>query len=143
VVVGSWRDPSGGLSIVCDEHEYEPTEGNVVKLAESTPVRCSACFGQHPEKSHVDFEAAWDGPVIDAGNGMKQYIDDLVICEDCIRSAADSLPSDEKTLLRDTQATVAALREELAQSHEYARKLQVALATQPAALRPSKAKAAK
>jgi hypothetical protein len=30
------------------------------------PTMCSACFGQYPDRNHVDFEAAWDGPVINS-----------------------------------------------------------------------------
>ena len=53
-----------------------------------TPPYCSSCFSQKGQLVHVDFGAAWDGPVLDPGNGMKQAIDDLVICSDCIGEAA-------------------------------------------------------
>ena len=59
-----------------------------MKLAAISPSRCSSCHGQYPERQHVDFDAYWDGPVIDENNGMKQAIDDLIICEDCLKAAA-------------------------------------------------------
>lgn len=60
-----------------------------MKIADSTPAFCSACYGQDPECIYVDFESAWDGPIIDEGNGMKISIDDLVICETCLMAAAN------------------------------------------------------
>jgi hypothetical protein len=68
-----------------------------MKLTETPPVRCSACFGQYPERRHVDFEAAWEGPTFKEGiagedgeilNAIPVSIDDLILCEDCLRAAA-------------------------------------------------------
>jgi hypothetical protein len=49
---------------------------------------CASCFNQDPTATHVDLEAYWDGPVIDSNNGVKQAIDDLVLCDTCIAEAA-------------------------------------------------------
>jgi len=38
--------------------------------------------------THVDFQAYWDGPIID-GKDFKQPIDDLIICEDCLKVAGE------------------------------------------------------
>lgn len=57
-----------------------------MRLAESTPILCSSCYGQYPDRRHVDFEAAWDGPVV--GSEFKMSVDDLILCEDCVRQAA-------------------------------------------------------
>jgi hypothetical protein len=68
-----------------------------MKLTEIPPVRCSACFGQYTERRHVDFEAAWEGPTFKEGiagedgeilNAIPVSIDDLILCEDCLRAAA-------------------------------------------------------
>lgn len=56
-------------------------EGSIIKY-------CSVCYGQYPERVHIDFEAAYDGPVIDEANGMKHPIDDLVVCDECLIGAA-------------------------------------------------------
>lgn len=65
------------------------------RLAETPPARCSACNLQRPEKRHIDFDAWWDGPVVEGGlatgegvvRGPRVSIDELVICEDCLRDA--------------------------------------------------------
>lgn len=55
---------------------------------------CSACRGQYLDRQHVDFEAYYDGPVItedEVIEGVKTYtaIDDLVLCEKCLRGAGE------------------------------------------------------
>jgi len=47
---------------------------------------CAACYGQYTDRRYVDFEAAYDGPVLDGA--IKVAIDDLVICEHCLQAAA-------------------------------------------------------
>lgn len=59
-----------------------------MKLAESPPRYCAACHGQYPKRKHVDFEAYYDGPVINEENNIKMGIDDLVLCEECLSNAA-------------------------------------------------------
>jgi len=55
------------------------------------PAFCSGCHGQTPDYRHIDFESYWDGPVLDLANGMKQCIDDLILCEQCVKEAAHML----------------------------------------------------
>lgn len=57
-----------------------------MKVADPNPVYCSCCFQQQPTKIHIDFQVAWDGPVINE-DGLRVPIDDLYLCEDCIESA--------------------------------------------------------
>jgi hypothetical protein len=59
-----------------------------MKIASPTPPYCSSCFQAKPALTHIDFESYWDGPIID-GAGFKQPIDDLIICEDCLRVAGE------------------------------------------------------
>lgn len=56
----------------------------MTKLADSRPPFCASCF-QQPQGRYVDFEAAYDGPVI--GTDFPQPVDDLVICEGCLAEA--------------------------------------------------------
>jgi hypothetical protein len=63
----------------------------LTKFAAFTPPFCSACFQAGPEKRYIDFDAAYDGPVITMEDGRKQPIDDLVICEECLQAAFDLL----------------------------------------------------
>ncbi len=55
---------------------------------------CASCYGQYTDRDYIDFESYWDGPVIDVHNGMKQPIDDLIICESCLRDAAKTIGLD-------------------------------------------------
>jgi hypothetical protein len=59
-----------------------------MRVALQNPAYCSACFGARPGEKHIDFEAAYDGPVINSDAGIKVAIDDLVICEKCLIAAA-------------------------------------------------------
>jgi hypothetical protein len=63
-----------------------------IHLAETPPVVCSSCFGQYTDRRHVDFGAAWDGPMVppdqSVAGGKMVSVDDLVICEECLRFAA-------------------------------------------------------
>src|SRR5688572_31045862 len=61
-----------------------------MKIASPNPPYCSSCFNQQPQMTHIDFESAWDGPIIE-GKTFKQPIDDLMICEACLEAAAELL----------------------------------------------------
>jgi hypothetical protein len=80
-----------------------------IRVAVNPPTHCSSCFTQDPSKLHVDFGAAWDGPTFRddvAGAPLVVTVDDLVVCEDCLATAALLLPGDK------TAALVAGLEEE-------------------------------
>lgn len=48
---------------------------------------CSSCFRQDLAARYVDMEAYWDGPTMKQDNGDYFSIDDLVICEKCLKEA--------------------------------------------------------
>lgn len=79
----------------------------MTKLAETAPPYCASCFGRN-EGRHVDFEAAYDGPVI-PGAPANVTIDDLIICEDCLVEAFDIL---DPQGLKETIAELAAMVED-------------------------------
>jgi hypothetical protein len=64
------------------------------------PVVCSVCLQPpmafNPRPEFVNFESAFDGPVIDDPNAAdnKVYIDKIVICEDCVKQGARLLGLD-------------------------------------------------
>lgn len=60
----------------------------MTKLADPTPAYCASCFNK-PEGRCVDFEAAYDGPVIPGA--VNHPVDDLIICEDCLVEALQIL----------------------------------------------------
>jgi hypothetical protein len=67
---------------VCDTHD--------------NPHRCSSCGQAKPTEEHVDFGAAWDGPVynqleVAVEGATPMQIDDLKVCKTCILDAMKTL----------------------------------------------------
>lgn len=58
----------------------------MTRLADTRPPYCAACFQRPAELRCVDFEAAYDGPVI-PGQPEPVPVDDLIICECCLAEA--------------------------------------------------------
>lgn len=85
-----------------------------MRVADRRPPYCAGCF-QAKQCGFVDFDAAYDGPVI-PGTPTPVPIDDLILCEDCVRRAAEllDLHGEEKTIreleqiVLDQQAEIAA-----------------------------------
>lgn len=87
-----------------------------MKVAKVAPPYCASCFQQQPEKTYVDLEAAYDGPVIStgrAGNTIKVAIDDLILCETCLTAAAKLLGLVEADDLKEENASLGKLVETL------------------------------
>ena len=86
-----------------------------MRLADPKPPFCAACF-QHSTDTHVDFEASYDGPVIEK-DGIKTPVDDLILCESCVRSAANLLgmldPEMLLKLIQDAEGEIRELRNEV------------------------------
>ncbi len=113
----------------------------MTKIAEISPTHCSSCFGQYVDRRHVDFEAAWDGPVIHDGvmtdegvtNRIPVSIDELVICEECLTHGAKLLglkDGQENVRLLDSLAVLAA---DLEQAKAYIASLEQAVAAKKVA----------
>jgi hypothetical protein len=107
----------------------------MTRLTDVAPAYCSSCFGQKTELRHVDFDAAWDGPVIDPGNGIKQVIDDLIICEHCLAEAASLLGYGQDELLRARvdrlEEDLVAARRQRAEAIKYSQQLEQTIALRP------------
>lgn len=116
-------------------------------LAEPAPPHCSACFQAKPQETHVDFSAAYDGPMVPALEGtvgvVGHSIDDLIVCETCITEAAKLLGlSSEPALVADRDQLEAAngeLHMQIAGLRDYVSKLEAAVNARPKPA-PSKAK---
>lgn len=98
-----------------------------IHLEEPAPPCCSACYQPQPEKRHVDFSAFTDGPVtnvIPEGSlgVVGHVIDEIVLCEDCIKRAAKLLGlgdvTELQTQLEAAEASNDALHEQLAAQRE-------------------------
>lgn len=69
-----------------------------MRIAENPPPYCSVCFGSVPDRRFVDFEVAWDGPVLGAtAEHHGQPIDDLIVCESCLKIAFQVLDLDQNS----------------------------------------------
>jgi hypothetical protein len=65
----------------------------MTRIASTPPAFCASCFTVREGDRFVDFEAAYDGPVLIGeedhnGNRPMKPIDDLVLCERCVNEAA-------------------------------------------------------
>jgi hypothetical protein len=89
-----------------------------VRIASPNPVCCAACYAQGSGR-HVDFEAATDGPiVVDEGGVARTWaggtvsVDEIILCEACVRAAAELLAIEPTVMeaqaqeLRDMAAQV-------------------------------------
>lgn len=110
-----------------------------IRLAPTPPSHCSSCFGAYPQRRHVDFGASFDGPVLPSGleasgvNGVS--IDDLIVCEDCLATAAREIGfGDVAALTKQIEQQAAhaeELTERLAGAIAYYNKLETAIAAKP------------
>lgn len=100
-----------------------------MRLAPTTPTHCSSCFDQKVGERHVDFEVAFDGPVVEnARDGMDPVaIDELVVCEKCLADAVALLPverdQEEVDEIEALRARVAELEQANGDLGEYNDKL--------------------
>ena len=67
------------------------------QIAGKTPPFCSSCFQQQFDKRHIDYSVAWDGGTLRDAGGTLITIDDLILCEDCVRIGANVLEHDPET----------------------------------------------
>jgi hypothetical protein len=88
-----------------------------VRLADPPPPRCSSCYGQYPDRKHVDFGADYDGAVFETpGENRSVYtVDDLILCDGCmangVRALGWALEDPERT--RALEARVQNLSDQL------------------------------
>lgn len=84
----------------------------MTRLADVRPPYCVSCY-QHPEGRSVDFEAAYDGPVI-PGTPEPVPVDDLILCEDCLAEAFTLLdPENMRETIEQLTQVVLDQQEEL------------------------------
>jgi len=92
------------------------------------PPYCSACYDQKPQKRYVDFDAASDRGWTEDGQSM----DDLILCEDCIRSAAVHVNMRDTTELEveieQLRSSSARYMQQRNAARTYAKRLEEALA---------------
>lgn len=66
-----------------------------IREADRPPVGCASCYGQYPQRRHVDFSASYEGPILGPQEGVVGAkllsVDDLIICDECLTAAAKIL----------------------------------------------------
>lgn len=117
-----------------------------IRIAPIPPTACASCFGQYTERLHVDFSAAFDGPVVYGAEGATPAaIDELIICDECLRAAAALLglksQGDLEAEIERLNAHADELAERLAGEMVYRKKLEDAIGAKPG--EPKKKPAAK
>lgn len=95
-----------------------------IHIAEPPPPRCSGCFSPPTEDRlpFVDLGGAWDGPSIPALEGtvgvIAHHIDDLILCRECVATAAKLLGLEDvakvRRVLDERNADVERLQGQLA-----------------------------
>lgn len=114
-----------------------------MKLCE-TSRHCASCYAQYTDKTYVDLDAAYDGPVIEGGvvgpdgdvvNKIPVSIDDLVLCEDCLREAGSfiGLTDTDADKIAELQQIRQQQAEEILGLKQYVKKLEDAVASKPEA----------
>jgi hypothetical protein len=101
-----------------------------IHIANPNPPMCAACYQQQPQMTHVDFGASYDGPFfsseVTGANAVS--IDDLVVCEDCVRAAARLLgmvdPQFDASRAAAADQKIADLSERLAGAVTYINRLE-------------------
>lgn len=84
----------------------------MTRIASPRPAYCASCFNAVEER-YVDFEAAYDGPVI-PGTPEPIPVDDLVICEPCLLEAFNILdPQSKNQTIEELTAIIAAQQAQL------------------------------
>ena len=100
-----------------------------MRIADPNPAFCSSCFQQRFKMIHIDFQVAWDGPVINH-EGLRMSIDDLIICQECMLAAASLLGfchednPDLQGRLQETLTTLGRKEKELNYNKGQVKKLQ-------------------
>lgn len=85
-----------------------------IHIAQPAPAHCTGCFQAKPHMRHVDFGAFYDGPVMQAAIGtLPHVIDDLILCEDCLRDAGRLVGLGDATQLNERIEALEQLRNDL------------------------------
>jgi hypothetical protein len=104
-----------------------------IHLTDKPPVACASCGGQYTDRRHVDFGAAYDGPTFpaeDVAGGTVVTVDDLIVCEQCVRDAGRVLglvdPDAQTRQLEQQASQLQTLSERLAGALAYVNRLEAA-----------------
>lgn len=107
-------------------------------LLDGSPQYCSACFNQDNTKQHIDLDASCDRGYA-LHTDIPITMDDLVLCEDCIRNAAQLIGMEDKSTtereLSELRIKADRLERESRQAQRYADTLEDAFDKRPEPVR--------
>ena len=98
-------------------------------LQAAMPIRCSACYGQYPERTHWDFEALCDRGMWYGEDGAAPVrMDDLILCEECLKEGARAIGwvSPDEEAIERLQKELDVERKARKQAQGYAERLESA-----------------
>jgi hypothetical protein len=102
-------------------------------VSHRAPTACAGCYGQYPDRTHVDFKSAIEGGPIDQSNPRSLRVDWVVLCERCIQTAYELLP-EQRDIRAEYEAKIAELHERCERAENYASTVEDALSHRPASL---------
>jgi hypothetical protein len=118
--------------------ESDPMTRLASDISEATrPIYCSSCFNSEPIR-HIDFDAACDRGY---GNGeaVQVAMDDLILCENCVREGARLIgmtdDTDLKAHLENLKRKVEVERKGRVQAEKWAGTMEDALGARPEAVK--------
>ena len=100
------------------------------KIAAFAPVACAACYGQYPDRVHVDYAAGIEGAEVDPSVPRGPHVEWVVMCEDCVRAGYQMLPEQSGRIDHLTDE-VEQLRQRAEEAENYASKLEDTLHQRP------------
>ena len=113
-------------------------DANEIRPA-ALPMYCSACHGQYPERKHIDFDAAIDRGWYGNDHGTRITMDDLILCEECLRNGAELIGMMDTHAFLDQKASLehrlAREEKEREKAVEYADRMEQALQHRPESLK--------
>lgn len=104
-----------------------------MRVAPSAPGVCTGCGIAKPFERHIDFEVTFDGPAFEL-DGARAFVDELVVCEQCVRSAAELLALDVEPV-RELEIERDRARAQASAWREYAEGLERIYAARPEPVR--------
>lgn len=104
-------------------------------IATRPPTACAGCYGQYPDRLHVDFRSAIEGGPIPSEHAKALRVDWVVLCETCIQAAVAILPENVAAKAA-YEAQIAQLRERCEAAENYASTVEDALSRRPDSLPP-------
>lgn len=101
-----------------------------MRISPTPPRKCTGCYSTKRDQVHVDFESAFDGPLIDPERPRSGHIEWLALCQDCVERAYALLP-DQRDVLAGLKDQLASVTRELEAERNYSSRMEDTLQHRP------------